>query len=68
MCGRLRVGKDFLNKGLAHGDKIQAHQGKTIAEMELRIAKLEREKHAKIGAGIAKKIKNWSKVGIVGIS
>jgi septal ring factor EnvC (AmiA/AmiB activator) len=45
----------IIHKELDHGEKIATHQGKTIAEMERRIAKLERDKKGlAISAGIAK--------------
>lgn len=46
----------LIHKEMNHSDKIQAHQGKTIVELEQRIKKLESEKRSKsISAGIAKK-------------
>ena|ERR1700682_1726837 len=43
------------SKELGHSDKIQAHQGKAIADLEVRIKKLESEKHGlAIKAGRAK--------------
>jgi hypothetical protein len=44
-----------LSKELGHNDKIQEHQGKAIADLEVRIKKLESEKHGlAIKAGKAK--------------
>jgi chromosome segregation ATPase len=44
-----------LSKELDHTDKIQEHQGRTIAGLEQRIKKLESEKHGlAVSAGKAK--------------
>jgi chromosome segregation ATPase len=52
----LRRELELLHKGMNHSEKIQAHQGQAMVDLEQRIKKLERDKHSlATTAGIAKK-------------